>query len=84
MHHVRTSDNAVKKNPKRTSDLFFLHLDLCVDAGWERKILEGINRLRSGVRNVDEALVDFHLESLATSLVDVRGLYDGESATLGR
>ena len=28
---------------------YSLHLDLCVNAGWEREILERINRLRGGV-----------------------------------
>ncbi len=75
----------VKKNPKWDFGFVLsLHLDFCVDAGWKGEILERIDRLRGGVGDVDEALVDFHLEGFATGLVDVWGFDDGESAALGR
>lgn len=61
-----------------------LHFDLGIDASWEREILQGVNRLWSGVRDVDEALVDFHLESLTTSLVDMWGFDNRERTALGR
>ena len=60
-----------------------LHLDFGVDASWERKILKRIDRLWRSVDDVDEALVDLHLESLAAGLIDVWGLHYGESGTLG-
>src|SRR5215216_4836888 len=52
------------------SDL--LDLDLDVDAGGEIEALEGLDGLRRGLDNVDQALVDAHLEVLAGVLVDVR------------
>ena len=61
-----------------------LHLDFGIDPGREGEILEAVDGLGGGVANVDQAFVDFHLESLTTGLVDVRGLHDGEGATLGR
>lgn len=61
-----------------------LHLDFGIDAGWEGEILKRINRLRSSVGDVDETLVDFHLKSFTTGLVDMWGFYDSESAAFGR
>jgi hypothetical protein len=52
------------------SDL--LDLDLDVDAGGEVEALERLDGLRGGLDDVDEALVDAHLEVLARVLVDVR------------
>ena len=62
---------------------FGLHFDFGIDAGGEGEILETLDGLGGGVADVDEAFVNFHLESFTTSLVDVWRFHDGESAALG-
>ena len=52
------------------SDL--LDLDLDVDAGREVETLERVDRLGRGINDVEETLVDAHLEMLAGVLVLVR------------
>ena len=49
-----------------------LDLDLDVDAGGEVESLERLDRLPGRLDDVEEALVDAHLEVLAGVLVDVR------------
>ena len=49
-----------------------LDLDLDVDARGEVEALERLDRLARGLDDVEEALVDAHLEVLARVLVDVR------------
>ena len=63
-------------------DFYRLHLDFSIYAGWEGEILKALNRLWSSVADVDEALVNFHLESFTTGLIDMWGLYYSESAAL--
>src|SRR5262249_50296039 len=48
-----------------------LDLDLDVDAGGQVEALERLHRLAGGLDDVEEALVDAHLEVLAGVLVDV-------------
>src|SRR5947199_7845124 len=67
---------------RRESDL--LDLDLDVDAGGEVEALERLDGLRGRLHDVDEALVDAHLEMLAGVLVDVRRPDHAEAADLGR
>src|SRR5215216_7109731 len=64
------------------SDL--LDLDLDVDAGGEVEALEGLDGLRRGLDDVDQALVNAHLEVLARVLVDVRRPDQAVAANLGR
>lgn len=60
-----------------------LHLDFGIDAGGEGEVLEAVDGLGGGIADVNQALVDFHFKSFATSLVDMWRLHDGEGATLG-
>ena len=53
-------------------ELAGLDLDLDVDPGGELEALERLDRLAGGLDDVDETLVDPHLEVLARVLVDVR------------
>src|SRR6266487_6807164 len=64
------------------SDL--LDLDLDVDAGGEIEALERLDGLRRGLDDVDEPLVDAHLEVLARVLVDMRRPDQAVAADLGR
>ena len=52
--------------------LGLLHLQFDVDAGREVEALQGLDRLARRFDDVDQALVDAHLEVLAAVLVDVR------------
>ena len=61
-----------------------LDLDLDVDAGGEVELLELIDRLGSGLDDVEEALVGAHLELVHALFIDVRGTVDGETLDLGR
>ena len=49
-----------------------LHLQFDVDTGGKVEALQGLDRLAGRFDDVDEALVDAHLEVLAAVLVDVR------------
>lgn len=60
-----------------------LHLDFRINTSRKSKILETLDSLRVGIKDVDKTLVDFHLESLTAGLVDVWGLHHGEGAALG-
>ena len=55
-----------------------LHLDFDVAASRQTEVHERVNRLGSWFKDIDEALVYAHLKLLATLLVDVRTLHDGE------
>ena len=58
---------------RRTGEaLGLLDLDLDVDAGGEVEALEAVDRLGRGLEDVEQALVDPHLEVLAGVLVLVR------------
>lgn len=80
----------LKNNNSSSSRSYFVillsleHLNLGIDTGRERKILQRINRLWCGVRDINQALVDFHFESLAASLVDMWRFHDGKRAALSR
>src|SRR5436190_23319600 len=52
--------------------LYGLYLDLDVDAGGEVEALERLHGLAGGLDDVDQPLVDPHLEMLAAVLVLVR------------
>jgi hypothetical protein len=54
------------------AELGGLDLDLDVDTGREVETLEALDGLAGGLHDVEEALVDAHLEVLAGVLVDVR------------
>src|SRR6478609_1062167 len=60
-----------------------LDLDLDVDASREVEALEALDRLARGLDDVEETLVDAHLEVLARVLVDVRRADHAEAADLG-
>src|SRR5690606_27661302 len=62
----------------------FLELDFDVDAGGEIELHKRIDRLRSGIHDVQETLVGPDLELLARLLVDVRRAVDGEFVDAGR
>ena len=70
----KTSEGSVR------SDL----LDHDVDAGGKVEALERVDGLAGGLDDVDQALVDAHLEVLAAVLVDVRRADDRVLADLGR
>src|SRR5438876_5286388 len=65
------------------SALYRLNLDLDVDAGGEVEALERLDGLARWLDDVEETLVDAHLEVLARVLVDVRRAHDAEPADLG-
>ena len=46
--------------------------------------METLDGLGGGVEDVDQALVNLHLEGFATSLVDMGRLHYGEGTALGR
>ena len=52
--------------------LTLLHLQFDVDAGGEVEALQGLDGLAGRFHDVDQTLVDAHLEVLAAVLVDVR------------
>jgi hypothetical protein len=55
-----------------------LHLDLDVDASREAEVRQRVDDLRGRNRDIDQALVDPHLELLARVLVDEGCPVDGE------
>src|ERR1700736_1583692 len=61
-----------------------LDLDFDVDPGRQVESLQRFDGLAGGLDDVEETLVDPHLEVLAGVLVDVRGPHDAEAADLGR
>src|SRR3954466_14994997 len=63
--------------------LRLLDLDLDVDAGRQVEPLEGIDRLRTGLEDVEEPLVHPHLEVLPGVLVDVGRPDDAVAVDLG-
>lgn len=60
-----------------------LHLDFGIYASWKGEVLQALDSLWVGVRDIDKAFVNFHLESFTTSLIDMWGLYYGKGAALG-
>ena len=52
-----------------------LHPDLDIHASWQAEVVEVVDRLGCGVGDVNQALVDTHLERLTASLVYVRAFY---------
>jgi hypothetical protein len=60
-----------------------LDFDFDVDAGWELKALQRVDGLWRRLEDVEEALVDLHLEVLAAVLVLVRAPDDGVHMLLG-
>src|ERR1700682_3979089 len=66
-----------------TEDSDLLDLDLDVDTGGEVEALERLHRLGGRLDDVDEALVDAHLEVLAGVLVDVGAADDAVAVDLG-
>src|SRR5439155_7827656 len=64
--------------------LRLLDLYLDVDAGGEVEALQRVDRLGAGLEDVEEALVDAHLEVLAAVLVLVGGPDHGVAVLLGR
>src|SRR5437870_3840851 len=63
--------------------LRLLDLDLDVDACRQVEPLEGVDGLGGGLEDVEEPLVDPHLEVLAGVLVDVGGADDAVAVDLG-
>ena len=57
---------------ERDPELRLLHLQFDVDAGRQVESLEGLDGLAGRLDDVDEALVNAHLEVLAAVLVDMR------------
>ena len=60
------------------------HFDINGDAGRQREIRESLDHLRRRVHDVDQALVDAHLELLARVLVNERRAVHGPALDLGR
>lgn len=58
-----------------------LHPDLDIHASWQAEVVEVVDCLGCGVGDVNQALVDAHLECLTASLVYVRAFYYGVAAT---
>ncbi len=56
---------AGRRGVARHGSLRLLDLDLDVDAGGEVETLERVDRLRGGLQDVEQTLVDPHLEVLA-------------------
>ena len=52
-----------------------LHPDLDIHASWQAEVVEVVDCLGCGVGDIDEALVNAHLERLTASLVYVRAFY---------
>ena len=52
-----------------------LHPDLDIHASWQAEIVEVVDRLGCGVGDINQALVDAHLECLTASLVYVWAFY---------
>lgn len=61
-----------------------LHLDFDVATSWQTQVHQAVDGLRRRLKYVDEALMDAHLELLATLLVNVRTLDDGKGRLAGR
>ena len=58
-----------------------LHFDLGVYASRERKILQTLDRLRCGIRDINQTLVNLHFKGFTTGLINVRRLYYGKGRT---
>src|SRR5581483_881017 len=71
------------RRPRR-AELCLLYLDLDVDAGGQLEALERVDRLGARLQDVEQALVDAHLEVLAAVLVLVRRADDRVAVLLGR
>jgi len=61
-----------------------LELDLHLDTGRQVETLQAVDGLRLRIDDVDEPLVDPHLEVLARVLVDVGSADDGVPMLVGR
>src|SRR4051794_11394440 len=68
----------------RTAESAGLDLDLDVDAGRQLDALQAVDGLRVGIDDVDQALVNPHLEVLTRVLVDVRATNDRVAMLVGR
>ena len=64
--------------------LGWLHLDFDVAAGRQAKVHERVDGLGSRVKDIDQALVNAHLELFTALLIDMGALYDRKSALAGR
>src|SRR5688572_3047602 len=62
----------------------YLRLDLDEYASRHNEAVEGFNRTRRRLENVDHALVRAHFELLAALLVDVRAAENGVAFHAGR
>lgn len=60
-----------------------LHLDFDVDTCWESQIRQRLNNLRRRPKDIDETLVNAHLELFAGVLVDERRAVDRELGDFG-
>ena len=83
------NDNDPALLPGHHSDLFqkrlwVLNLDFDVHASWELNALQAVDGLRVWIHDVDQALVDAHLEMLAGVLVNVGSADDREAMLVGR
>ncbi|MEY4165705.1 MAG: hypothetical protein RL419_1547, partial [Actinomycetota bacterium] len=61
-----------------------LNLDLDVNTSWQLDALQRVDGLGIRIDDVDETLVDAHLEVLSRVLVDVRSADDREAVLVGR
>src|SRR3954447_5375041 len=68
----------------RTAESAGLDLDLDVDAGRQLDALQAVDGLGVGIDDVDQALVNPHLEVLTRVLVDVRATNDRVAMLVGR
>ena len=64
--------------------LWVLNLDFDVHASWELNALQAVDGLRVWIHDVDEALVNAHLEMLAGVLVNVGSADDRKAMLVGR
>ena len=70
-----TKDNLLLGN---RSSWNFLHFDFDVDARWQVERSKRIDRLRIRIEDIDNSLVDSHLELLSRILVNEGGTIDRE------
>src|SRR3989344_4496948 len=59
------------------------HLDVDCNAGREIEVREGLDHLRRGVEDINEALMDAHLELFSRVLMDEGGAVDRPALELG-
>lgn len=83
------NDNDPALLPGHYSNLFqkrlwVLNLDFDVHASWELNALQAVDGLRVWIHDVDEALVNAHLEMLAGVLVNVGSADDRKAMLVGR